>query len=386
MNANKKWVSAWGNAMSITERTPATFGKDITFRYPVPVPFDGEAVRLTFDNFCGTCDVRLTSAYLTVAVGDEQVQPNTAIAITFNQKEGVTLPQGKAVTSDEIKIDVRKGTLLSVSFYFEDFVELRSGVVVKGPYSRGNYSFGNHVLAEHLPLECTRNTDTCYFLSDVSVLTENKNKAVICYGDSITAQSWPDYLTQELQKSGEHTFSVVRKAVSGTRVLRQYSCATYEAYGLKGAIRYPHEIDSVSGAESIIIQQGINDVIHPVGVAENPFRPWSDMPTVDELWSGLTDYILWSKERGLKVYMGTLLPFAGWRTYADFREEFRREINERIRSCNLLDGVIDFDRVVRDERNPSAFAIECNSGDNLHPSELGYQKMAQEAKRVLCGE
>ena len=47
VTANRKWVGIWGNAMSVTERTAATHGKDITFRYPVPVPFDGDAVRLT---------------------------------------------------------------------------------------------------------------------------------------------------------------------------------------------------------------------------------------------------------------------------------------------------------------------------------------------------
>lgn len=382
--ANKKWVSVWGNAMSVTERTAATYGRDITFRYPVPVAFDGDGIRLTFDNFCGTRDVFLTCAYVARAVGDEQMRGFTACPVTFGGEQGVSVPAGGSVVSDPVSLSVRRGELLSVSFYFADYVELRSGVVFKGPLSRGNYSFGNCVLDEHLPIERTRNTDVCYFLSDVSVYTDGANGAVICYGDSITAQSWPDYLALEFAKDRVSNRSAVRKAASGTRVLRQYDCATYQSYGLKGSIRFPHEIEAVNGAVAVVIQQGINDIIHPVGSTENPFRPWSDLPTAEELIGGLKSYIAFAREKGLQVYMGTLLPVEGWRTYAPFREELRSAVNDFIRDTDLLDGVIDFDKVVRDPLRPTRLGRGYDSGDHLHPSEAAYRIMAQEAARVLA--
>jgi len=45
-----QWVSMWGNAVSIAEHRPEGYAKDITLRYPIYVPFDGEALRFTFDN------------------------------------------------------------------------------------------------------------------------------------------------------------------------------------------------------------------------------------------------------------------------------------------------------------------------------------------------
>ena len=45
-----------------------------------------------------------------------------------------------------------------------------------------------------------------------------------------------------------------------------------DSYGLKGSNRFLHEIPA-AGADTIIIQQGINDIIHPVGTDINPFRP-----------------------------------------------------------------------------------------------------------------
>ena len=60
MSKYTKWVSFWGNAMGITENSPARYGKNITLRYPLYGPFAGEALKLTFDNFCGTEEIVLT--------------------------------------------------------------------------------------------------------------------------------------------------------------------------------------------------------------------------------------------------------------------------------------------------------------------------------------
>lgn len=221
-----------------------------------------------------------------------------------------------------------------------------------------------------------KSTNWFYFLNNVEVLTEEKNKTVICYGDSITAQSWPDYLAEKCFENYKDT-AIVRRAVCGTRILRQYECIQYDSYGLKGSNRFEREISSVSGADSVIIQHGINDIIHPVGVENNVFRPWSDLPTAEEMIAGIEEYIRIARNLGLKVYGGTLLPIEGWRTYADFREKLRNEVNDWIRTTDKFDGVVDFDKALRDENNHSAFKNGYDSGDHLHPSEIAYKVMAE---------
>ena len=70
----------------------------------------------------------------------------------------------------------------------------------------------------------------------------------------------------------------------------------------------------------MIIQHGINDIIHPVGEEVNRFRPWSDMPKTQDLIDGVEEiYIKHARKLGLQVWSGTLLPICGWRTYADNR-------------------------------------------------------------------
>ncbi|MBQ6786944.1 MAG: lipase [Lachnospiraceae bacterium] len=376
--SDKKYVSMWGNAISIADRRPENYAKNLTLRYPIHPVFDGDKIKITLDNFCGTEDVTVTEVFLAQNVknGSKEIKKETVTAVTFGGKTSVTLPKGEAVVSDEISFPVSKGNDISVSMYFGDFTEMRSAVLITGPLSKGYYSVGNHAAEEELPLNDTRNTNWFYFLSNIEVYTDADNRALICYGDSITSQAWPDYLTLRVERNADNKTAIVRRAASGTRILRQYDNITYDSYGLKGSIRFPREA-LVSGADTVIIQQGINDIIHPVGVEVNPFRPWSDLPTVEEMIEGYRMYIEKAREYGLKVYMGTLLPIYGWRTYEPFRDDLRNALNDWMRTTKEIDGVIDFDMAVRDRVNPAAFADGFDSGDHLHPSKKAYQRMAE---------
>lgn len=359
-----KWVACWGNATSITDQKEAMYAKNITLRYPIRMVFDGCALRLHFSNLTGTEPVTLSKVYI------EQT------TVTFGGEKSVLIEPGKEVTSDEIAYEVKAGTDVNVSIYLGEITQMNAGVLITGPLSRGQYAYGDHALEEELPADDTRNTNWFYFLNTVDVLTKAENHAFICYGDSITAQSWPDDLAIRLWNEGIRNVAIIRRAVSGTRILRQYDCITYAAYGLKGATRFPIEMEA-AGADAVLIQHGINDIIHPVGVEVNQFRPWSDMPTSADLIAGVEDiYIQYAKEKGYKVYGGTLLPIYGWRTYAPFREEIKNEFNHWIRTTDKFDGYVDFEEAVRDENHPEAFAEGNDSGDHLHPSEKAYEIMA----------
>lgn len=359
-----KWVACWGNATSITDQKEAMYAKNITLRYPIRMVFDGCALRLHFSNLTGTEPVTLSKVYI------EQT------TVTFDGEKSVLIEPGKEVTSDEIAYEVKAGTDVNVSIYLGEFTQMNAGVLITGPLSKGQYAYGDHALEKELPADDTRNTNWFYFLNMVDVLTKAENHAFICYGDSITAQSWPDDLAIRLWNEGIRNVAIIRRAVSGTRILRQYDCITYAAYGLKGATRFPIEMEA-AGADAVLIQHGINDIIHPVGVEVNQFRPWSDMPTSADLIAGVEDiYIRYAKEKGYKVYGGTLLPIYGWRTYAPFREEIKNEFNHWIRTTDKFDGYVDFEEAVRDENHPEAFAEGNDSGDHLHPSEKAYEIMA----------
>ncbi len=401
---NLHWTSIWGNAVSIAENRPESFSKNITLRYPIHCPFDGNGLKLTFDNYCGTESIKIVQ--VTILVND------IFYDVLFDDTPSVAIEPGKSVVSDEIDVYVSANDTIQVSFYLEDYTQMRSAVYVQGPLSGGSYCIGDGTSTEMFSIDTSRKTNIVYFLTDVSIRTSERNHSILCYGDSITAQDWPDYLqmmfdslqtkTDDLQVILDSTqtqsdnsnaesdkkyipkaYSVIRKATSGSRILREYSCITYESYGLKATNRFCHEVPSANGIDTIIIQQGINDIIHPVGVDVNPFRPMSDLPTIDELIEGFKYYITEARKLGLKIYVGTLLPIKGWRTYADFRDVLRNQFNEFLRTTDLVDGCIDFDAAVRDPKDLAAFLPVYDSGDHLHPSAEGYKAMAQAAYEVL---
>ena len=388
INKNQTWCSMWGNAVSIAEHRPESYAKDITLRYPVYAPFDGTALRFTFDNYCGSEPVSITKATVSIADCDFNcdditrkinlscpMQESATAQITFSGNSSVTIAAHERIISDDIFFQVQAGQTLCVNLYFADFTLMQSAVLITGPLSKGFFSLGDQTSAGRLPLDTSKTTNWFYFLSNIDILTSPDNHAVICYGDSITAQAWPDELMLRLLREGKKHTSVIRRAASGTRILRQYDCITYDAYGLKGSNRFSHEIPT-SGADTIIIQQGINDIIHPVGCDINPFRPMSDLPTAEELIDGLKWYVDQAHALGLSVYIGTLLPIEGWRTYAPFREELKNQVNEWIRLTDGFEGCIDFDLAVQDPDHPAAFKAGYNSGDHLHPSGAGYKAMA----------
>lgn len=410
-----KWVACWGCGTSITNQKEARFAKDLTLRYPIQMCFSGNALRFRFSNVTGKEPVTLRASAARWLLGkeagtahrtkgekienydegsvnpkqydtgnsrpkwfdtDSLIDESSSVSITAGGHAEFTIPAGEEVESDPISFDVKAGETLMISIYLPTYTDMNSGVLVTGPLSKGYYSYGNYEKETELPADLTRHTNWYYFLNTIDIFTEENNHALVCFGDSITAQSWPDYLALRAWDEGFRNVSVIRRAVSGTRILRQYDCITYAAYGLKGAVRFPLEINT-AGAEAVILQHGINDIIHPVGEKSNRFRPMSDLPTAEEMQQAVADiYISQARDLGLKVWGGTLLPVLGWRTYADFREDLKKAYNQWLLTTDLLDGCIDFGKALEDKVDPRAFAEIYDSGDHLHPSEEGYKAMA----------
>jgi len=80
--------------------------------------------------------------------------------------------------------------------------------------------------------------------------------------------------------------------------------------------------------------------------------------------------------RGIRVAGCTITPFGGSNVFTEEGERIRSAVNDWIRTSGAFDAVIDFDRAVRDPKDPARIRAEADSPDLLHPGDAGYRLMA----------
>jgi len=96
--------------------------------------------------------------------------------------------------------------------------------------------------------------------------------------------------------------------------------------------------------------------------------------------------ILGAHSQNIRVYGATITPFGGF-SYATLdTERARQAVNRWIRIRGHFDAVIDFDAVLRDANNWPNLSPISDSGDHLHPTDIGYKAMADSIDPNLFDE
>jgi lysophospholipase L1-like esterase len=102
--------------------------------------------------------------------------------------------------------------------------------------------------------------------------------------------------------------------------------------------------------------------------------------SADDVIAGLKQMIERAHEKGLKIFGATLTPFEGT-VFKDYftpeKEVKRKAINQWIRTSKAFDGVIDFEKAVRDPAYPDRMLATYDGGDHLHPGDAGYKAMGE---------
>ena len=138
--------------------------------------------------------------------------------------------------------------------------------------------------------------------------------------------------------------------------------------------RFNRDVIAQSGVKYVIVLEGINDLGH-VGSS----APISEQVGAEDVEEGLKQMIARCHEKGIKIFGATLTPFEGTvypGYYSPEKDVKRKAINQWIRSSGEFDGVIDFDKAVRDPEHPDRFLPAYDGGDHLHPGDAGYKAMA----------
>jgi lysophospholipase L1-like esterase len=213
------------------------------------------------------------------------------------------------------------------------------------------------------------------------VTASKKVRTVIAFGDSITDgfnstpngnNRWPNVLADRLvTNTKKHLHMAVLDAgISGNRILN-------ECIGPSALARFDRDVLAEPSIAYLILLEGINDIMPPP-----PCRIPGVVGAVD-ITTGLQQLIERAHEHGIRVFVGTLLPFERSLHYTLQGEQERQQVNHWIRTSGASDGVIDFDRIMLDPSHPTRLLPLYDSGDHLHPNDYGYKMMGKSIRLSL---
>jgi lysophospholipase L1-like esterase len=386
------WVTTWGASPqeAVTGALSATGFDNQTIRNIVFTSVGGNAVRLELTNTFGAAPLEV--GRVTVAVAgpgapagtSAAVVPGTVHVVRFGGSGSILIPPGAQVLSDPVSMHVPALQDLAVSVYVPD---------ATGPAT--NHSDAQQVnwvstagdfAGQASGAAFTTQSQSWYFVDAVVVRSPRAEGTVVAFGDSITDgyhsdvganARWPNDLARRLDALPGPTLAVADEGISGNRVLNDSECCGFNALS-----RFERDALSQPGVKDIIVLEGINDI----GFSDLPSSPLTNPNTnvsAAEIIAGYKQLIAYAHEHGVKIFGATLTPFQGSAYYTAAGEQKREEVNHWIRTSGAFDGVIDFDKVIRDPSDPLIINPIYDSGDHLHPNDAGYQAMANAIKLFM---
>ena len=367
------WVGAWGAAPA----SAAPGYDDQTLRMVVAPHAAGRVARIRLTNRFGTGPVTFDAVRVARRAAGAAVASGTSRTVTFGGRRSVTVARGADALSDAVRIRVRAFEDLVVSV----FAGGATGPATVHPVASEPATYvatGDHA-GDRDGAAFGPPSVSWPFLAGVDVRAPGRAGAVVAFGDSITDgfQStvarpagarntrWPDVLARRLL-AAHRPLSVVNEGISGNRILRDALPPIPAIFGPRGLSRLDDDVLAVPGVTDVIVLEGINDLGQP--------PPASAAQVI----AGLRRVATRLRRARLRVLLGTLTPSGGdaLPSYGSAAaDRARRAVNRWIRRTRRADGVVDFDRAVRDPGHPGRLRPRFDSGDHLHPNARGYRAM-----------
>jgi lysophospholipase L1-like esterase len=419
---NSQWIGTWATSPQSTNAI--TFNNQ-TLRMIVRISLGGKKVRVRFSNAYGTVPLVIGAAHIALrapctviyngylyqppvlqpdntytaaiqppapggtcsTVDGSAILPGSDRVLTFGGSPSTKVFPGAVMVSDPVDLKVPALADLAVSFYLPNSVDTTLGNLITRHSTAKQTSYisaanaGDLTAATVMPSNTTL-TVSWYFLNIVEVLASEETGAIVALGDSITDANvstqdtnyrWPYELARRLNaKYSKNPMGVMDHGTGGDKVT--WDSVTPPLGGNdSGQHRFDRDVIAAPGVTHVIVLLGVNDL------RNSPSDNAELVVTADEVISGYKQMILRAHSAGIKIYGGTLTPwwhgiFTGdnwtlekWQKHED--------INKWIRTSHAFDGVVDFDKCLADPKDPKNMLPIYDSGDHLHPSDLGYVHM-----------
>jgi lysophospholipase L1-like esterase len=353
----------------------------------------GDAFQVRLTNTFGTQPLTIGGVSVGVVLDGAQLVPGTTRTVTFGGKTGTTIAPGAELLSDPVTMPVQPLTELAISVY----VPVNTGPATNHSDSQQtNYIASGDHATDTAATAYAKTTGSWYFVDALDVRSTAASGTIVAFGDSITDgyqsltsgnDRWPNYLARRLAAlEGPHAPGVVDEGISGNRILSPSGC-----FGVSAEDRFARDALSQAGVRAVIVLEGINDIGFSAEADSGCFAPPNATVTAAQVEAGYRVLIGEAHARGVRIYAGTLMPFANSNpTYGgNFGtapgEVLREQVNSWIRTSGAFDGVIDFARATQDPYDPTFLNPVDNSGDSLHPGDLGYENMAATVPFAFVG-
>ena len=402
----QKWVTSWiasaqgpyptGNPsaqpnMSTVFPSAAQGAKNQSFRMMVKPELWSGQTRVRLSNAFGTQPVTFSDVYVGLQLGSAELVAGTNQSATFKGKKSVTVPAGESVWSDAVDLPfVNKssqkfldGKRLAVSFYIPDS---------SGPMTWHAKALTTSYLTPPDGGAQTKNesetafsfsTASWFFLDAVDMKAASDTKVVVAFGDSITDGTastmngddrWPDVLARRLKHQYGNNVVVLNAGIGGNQIAgpAEYSPEKPFAGGPSSSMRLERDVLSLSGVNTLIWLEGINDFSK------------NGMASPEKVIAQLTEGVKRLNSAGIRVIGATVGSALGSTSAAHgfpAQDEKRQTLNHFIRSSNIFAGVLDFDAVTLDpttgQMRPEFVPDSTvgGPGDKLHPNRVGYHAM-----------
>ena len=390
---NKHWVATWSTTLHQPQLLPglANAGFDNqTLRQIVHTSIGGRQVRVRLSTV-GAGGLVVSAAHIAFSAGDSAVVPGSDRTLTFGGNPSIVVPPDALVLSDPVDLAVPELADLAVTLFLPG---------VTGPaawhFDARQTSYispsGDFTTSTVMPLDALAPTmESWFWLEGVEVLAPRESGAIAALGESTTdgAQStvaanhrWPDFLARRLiGQPGPHKTGVLNEGMDGNRLL-------HDGLGPNGLARFERDVLGQSGLSHVIVYFGVNDIGSGWPGGLNP----DQVVSFDQIIQAYRQLIARAHERGIKIFGATLTPFKGFFVpgtpfglWSPANEIKRQQVNNWIRTSGEFDGVIDFDRVLRDPDDPAQLLAQYDSGDHGHPTDQGYEAMADSIDLKLFG-
>jgi lysophospholipase L1-like esterase len=368
---------SWAVAMQAAPQSDTSMPAmgDMTIRQILRLSTGGDTLRLVFDNTDASTSLSVDHVEIARVDANGRIIAGTTRRVMVGARAMMVIPAHAPMISDPVPMPLPPLARVAISFHLA--AGQQPGAFHGYAAARAAMAPGDQTAA--VDLTGARPIERRYLVSGVDVTSAKPLRSIVTFGDSITDGvratvdsdlRWPDQLATRLQKAGMTNLGVANVGISGNRVLA-------DGTGPGALARFDRDVLSVTGASHVIVLEGVNDI----GGA------WRDKQTAsfdtDAMIVAYRQMVLRAHARGIKVLLGTILPYKGAGYWSAWGEEQRAKINTWIRTQTEADGVVDFDKAMRDPADPLSFAPAYDAGDHLHPNDAGFTAMARAVPLAL---